>query len=238
MFQPRPTVRLQPLGGSAPPCVVIDDVLAEPQALVDAALRHRDAFAPAAANAFPGLELPLPDAVVDRFAECFAQHARSRLSARRVLQATGRLSMVTFREAQLSPLQRVCHRDRLAASADECVAAGVLYLFHDPALGGTSFFRPRGSAEATEALMQRWAHADSAAFERETGWPPGYMTRSNQHFECVAEVPARWNRLIFYDGSHFHGSHITQPALLDDDPARGRLTINLFFLCSRRGAGA
>jgi len=42
--------------------------------------------------------------------------------------------------------------------------------------------------------------------------------------------------MICYDGSLFHCSDITQPALLCDDPARGRLTLNLFFICRRNAA--
>jgi hypothetical protein len=214
-------------------CVVIDDALDDPQALVDLSVRHRAAFTLAGGNAFPGLELPLPDAVVERFGECFAQHARSPLGARRVLRASGRLSMATLPAEHLSPLQRVCHRDRLQAAADECVGAGVLYLFHDPALGGTSFYRPLATAHETDALIRHWSTIDNAQFSQETGWPVGYMTRSNQHFEQTGAVPARHNRLIFYDGSRFHSSHIEQPQRLSDDPATGRLTLNLFFVCRR-----
>lgn len=233
MFNPRPTLTQLPLGGGATG-VVIDDALTDPQALVDLSLRHRSAFTQAAANAFPGLELPLPEGVVAQFSECFSRHARSVLGARRVLTASGRLSMVTLLPSQLSPLQRVCHRDRLAAAADECVGAGVLYLFADKALGGTSFYRPR--TDDIDARMRHWASIDSNRFDLETGWTPAYMTQSNAHFEKTAEVAARWNRLIFYDGARFHTSHIEQPLLLDDDPARGRLTLNLFFVCRRRAA--
>lgn len=236
MFNPRPTLSQVPIGDGAT-CVVIDDALEDPQALVDLSLRHRSAFTMAQANAFPGLELPLPDSVTHRFSECFSQHARGVVGARRVLSATGRLSMVTLLPSQLAPLQRVCHRDRLAAAADQCVGAGVLYLFHDAALGGTSFFRARREAEDDiEARMRRWSVMDNAAFDAETGLTPAYMTQSNAHFEKTAAVPARWNRLVFYDGSRFHTSHIEQPGHLSDDPARGRLTINLFFVCRRRAS--
>lgn len=235
MFNPRPVVSQLPIGGGAV-CIVLDQALAEPQALVDLAARHRDAFVMAEGNAFPGLELPLPDSATAAFAELFSQHARTLLGARRVLSASGRLSMVTLRAAELAPLQRVCHRDRLAAAGDECVGAAVLYLFDDAALGGTGFFEPRGTPAQAQALMQRLGKIDNAELTRQTGWPPGYMTRSNQYFELTGHVPARRNRLIFYDGSRFHSSHIERPDLLSDDPTRGRLTLNLFFLCRRRAA--
>jgi Family of unknown function (DUF6445) len=138
MFNPKPTVSHLAVGAGAS-CFVLDDVLTEPQALVDLAHRHREAFTMASTNAFPGLELPLPQAVTDRFGELFSQYARSAIGARRVISSTGRLSMVTLQPSELSPLQRLCHRDRLAAQADQCVGAAVLYLFRNPALGGTNF---------------------------------------------------------------------------------------------------
>jgi Family of unknown function (DUF6445) len=235
VFNPRPLLSQVPIGDGLV-CVVIDDALEDPQALVELSLRHRGAFTRAQANAFPGLELPLPDRVTERFSESFSQHARSAVGARRVLRASGRLSMVTLLPSQLAPVQRVCHRDRLGTAQDECVGAGVLYLFHEPALGGTSFFRPRPEAGDIKDRMLHWGAIDNARFDRETGWPPAYMTQSNAYFEKTAEVPPRWNRLIFYDGSRFHSSHIEQPQRLNDDPARGRLTINLFFVCRRRAA--
>jgi hypothetical protein len=235
VFNPRPTLSQVPIGDSAV-CVVIDHALEDPQALVELSLRHRSAFTRAEANAFPGLELPLPGSVIERFSESFAQHARSAVGARRVLRASGRLSMVTLLPSQLAPVQRLCHRDRLGNAPDECVGAGVLYLFHDQSLGGTSFFRPRPEAGDIDARMRHWSQIDNATFDSETGWPPAYMTQSNAYFDKTAEVPARWNRLIFYDGSRFHTSHIEQPQRLSEDPVRGRLTINLFFVCRRRAA--
>jgi Family of unknown function (DUF6445) len=233
VFNPRPTVSQMPFGDGAV-CVVIDDALEDPQALVDLSVQHRGAFTRAQANAFPGLELPLPDGAIDRFSECFAQHARGVVGARRVLSATGRLSMVSLLPSQLTPVQRVCHRDRLGIAADQCVGAGVLYLFHDAALGGTSFFRPRPEAGDIEQHMRHWSAIDNAMFDLETGLVPAYMTQSNAYFEKTGEVQARWNRLIFYDGRRFHTSHIEQPQRLNDDPSRGRLTMNLFFVCRRR----
>jgi hypothetical protein len=71
------------------------------------------------------------------------------------------------------------------------------------------------------------------AFAAEIGSPPGYLTTSNAHFELLGTVPAAFNRAVFYDGSAFHSSHITEPARLSPDPARGRLTLNGFFICRR-----
>lgn len=214
--------------GTGLPCVVLDDVLVDPQALVDQAARHRDAFQPAAENAYPGLELPLPESVVQAFVDAFNQHARASLEVRRVLGAAGRLALVTRQPPALSPIQRLCHRDRLFVEPGERAVAGVLYLFRDEVLGGTNFFRPRKTPAETEALMVRAAKMSGSEADAAFGTPAAYLTRSNEWFEFGTLAPARWNRLIFFDGGGFHGSHITRPELLSDDPARGRLTLNLF----------
>jgi hypothetical protein len=233
MFNLHPRVSQRAIGVGSP-CVVIDDVLDEPHTLIDLSVRHQAAFAPASHNAFPGPELPLPDNVVARFVECFAQHARSALGARRVVQANGRLSLVTLQPVQLSPIQRVCHRDRLAAHDDECVAAAVIYLFSDERLGGTAFFSPQEPLNLINERMHRWAAMDNDTFHRETGWVPAYMTTTNEYFKREAVVEPKFNRMICYDGSLFHCSHIEHPELLNSDPAAGRLTVNLFLLCRRQ----
>lgn len=233
MFQGAPRVSIQHVRDETP-CVIVDDALLDPQAVVEVASAHGNAFSRPVGNAYPGLELPLPDSVVQQFAEQFEQHAAFTLQVEQVLQASGRLSLATLRAHELSPIQRVCHRDRLLTGPGQRAIAAVLYLFHDERLGGTSFFRPRGSAEETELLMRDLSRSDASSLKRLGSQNPGYLTRSTPHFELTATVSPKWNRMIWYDGSEFHGSHIEDPDLLSTDPNSGRLTLNLFLLCSSR----
>ena len=145
--------------------------------------------------------------------------------------------MVSTPPGQLRPLQRACHHDNYASSPTQCFPASVLYLFKDPDLGGTSFYRPRQPEADTHALLDAWADMADEEFTRLTGAAPAYLTSSNDHFELLATIPAAYNRAIFYDGSVFHSSHITRPELLSSDPAKGRLTLNGFWIC-RKAAGA
>jgi hypothetical protein len=46
-------------------------------------------------------------------------------------------------------------------------------------------------------------------------------------------VPARWNRMAFYDGTVFHSGDVGSAQALVDDPRIGRLTLNGFFSCTR-----
>jgi len=212
---------------------VVDNALREPEALRKRAVDARARFAAASHNTYPGLEWQLGAEVSQPLSDFFMLHLRRHLDARRTLAMYSRLSLATLQPAQLRPLQRLCHRDRFGATPGQTVVACTLYLFDDIALGGTGFYRPRRPSEEINANMERWNTLDDAAFTQEIGAAPAYLTASNAHFELLASVPAAFNRAVFYDGAQFHSSHITQPELLSDDPARGRLTLNGFFLCRR-----
>ncbi|HET9977819.1 MAG TPA: DUF6445 family protein [Burkholderiaceae bacterium] len=229
MFNPDASVVSVPIGHGAQ-CHVIDNALVDPDAMVDWAAAQ--AFASSRAHAYPGPVVAVPADVTQRMADHFALHARPRLGARRTLDALVRLSMVTTPPAELVPCQWQCHRDRLGvAPPGLMIAASVLYLFRDPALGGTSFYAPRQAQPQTDRMIDDSLALDASTFGARYGLAPGYMTDGNAWFERTATVPAAWNRLIYYSGEIFHSGHIAHPDRLDTDPRRGRLTLNGFFTC-------
>lgn len=231
MYNPQPRIDVLPLfdGHQA---FVVDDALLEPRRVVDLACAHRDAFAVMGHNAYPGLELRLPDPVSAALNDFFLQHVRSRLGIRRVERMYSRLAMVTFAPGRLGPPQWFAHRDRFGLVPPQCVAASVLYLFDDPALGGTAFFRPRRPLPEVERMVHDSGVLAPDAFTAAYGIAPGYP-RDDAWFEQVAVVPPRFNRIVFYDGGLFHAGVVADPARLSDDPGKGRLTLNGFFTCRR-----
>jgi hypothetical protein len=231
MFNPRPAIQVLPIApGQA--CYVVDDALVDPERLRSQAVAGRDRFAMAPHNAYPGLELRMPEAFSRRLDDFFRLHVRARLGMRRTLRMYSRLALATLRPDELQPSQCICHRDRLGVAPGQRVAASVLYLFEDPALGGTSFYRPRRPAEEMSALLEDAGRLDAGVFSAKYGVARGYMASGNAWFEQLLSVPAKWNRLVFYDGALFHSGDIRHPERLDPDPARGRLTLNGFFTCS------
>ncbi|MDH3533889.1 MAG: DUF6445 family protein [Gammaproteobacteria bacterium] len=212
-------------------CAIVDDVLENPESLVDFAVSH--------ANQFAWLPVPPgPRLIVGEDAlQDLQRFIRSELSRHFPIHRTGLmlkacLSNVTLAPEKLSYLQRLCHIDR-RASPTRRIYAGLIYLFRNPDLGGTAFYRwkrPDVIAEA-ERLFQddpaaAWTYLDEASeIFRE---PPQYMTGSNDIAELLTVVPARFNRLVFYDGEAPHSGHITNPDLLSDDLSKGRLTLNFF----------
>ncbi len=231
MFNPDPPIQVEAFASR--PVVVVDDVLTDPNLLRGMAAKHWDAFAVAGHNAFPGPELALPDSAVQAFMLALHAHAADSLGLRSVISAHARLSVVTRQPAQLSPLQRMCHRDRLQSSPDQIVVAGVLYLFDDVRLGGTNFFEPLLAPAAIDAHMQACSGMSTPQYEALSHAPASYMLTSNAWFAHVGTALPRQNRMIWYEGSRFHGSHIEQPSLLVADPLLGRLTLNVFAVCER-----
>jgi hypothetical protein len=213
-------------------CVTVDGALSNPEGLVDWAAAQ--AFEPARDYPYPGLVLEAPAVITQLVGEHFAQYARSHLRARRTQSVAVRLSLVTAAPAELEPVQWQCHRDRLAVDPERVIfAAMVLYLFRNPALGGTSFYRPLQGAEQVERMNADSMALSRAEFGARYGLQAGYMVDSNPYFERIGRVPAAWNRMIYYDGGLFHSGDIGAPSQLSADPRVGRLTLNGFFTCQR-----
>lgn len=233
MFNPRPRIESVSIAPGHM-AFVIDDALTDPQRWVDLAAQQRAAFVDSPHNAYPGPELRMSDEVSTRLDAFFAEHIRARLGGRRTLRMYSRLSMATRAAQALEPRQWICHRDRLDDAPDRCVAACVLYLFRDERLGGTAFFVPRGDERETAVLIHESGTLAAAAFTHKYAIVAGYPHAENRWFEKTAAIPAKWNRLIFYDGGEvFHGSAIDAAQRLSDDPRSGRLTLNGFFVCRK-----
>ncbi len=229
-FNPQPRISLQDTGNGGA-CVVVDDALANPAGLrAWAAHQH---YLPPAGYPYPGHVCEVPTEMNALITDHFIQHVRAHLGVRRALSNATRLSVIDTPPHQLEPKQWMCHRDRLVEQGSDILfAASVLYLFDDPALGGTSFYTPRHSVATTEDLVADSQTLAAHAFSARYGLQPGYMAGSNAYFERTAQVPAAWNRLIFYDGSLFDSADVN-PQRLQPHPLHGRLTLNSFITCKR-----
>ena len=227
LLNPQPRVGVVPIFDDHR-CVIIDDFMLEPEALVDFAANNHMNFQDLAGNYYPGPELPLGGALAARIQDSFLQHARAPLGARRILDMKSRLSLVTRRPQDLLPGQRLPHRDFTGLPAGVGVGAMVLYLFRDERFGGTSFFKPKVPEPEITALENDLRHHERAGAAM-PDVPPTFAIASSRWFEKVLTVEPRYNRAIFYSGGIFHSGHIHMPELMVGDPRTGRLTANAFF---------
>ncbi len=232
LFNPSPRISRLPLANGRA-CFVIDDALLEPERFVEAAVQRSAEFRHVDFNAYPGNYLMAPEAVDAALREFFTEHLRNLFDARRLLKMHCRLSMITLSPEALRPYQWLCHSDNFGLEPEHSIQASVLYLFKDEGLGGTGFYEPARSAAKTSQLFADASALSATAFTERHGIAPGYMLESNAYFNRIGSVPARWNRLIFYDGSLLHSGDILAPEKLSTDPTRGRLTFNGFFTCRR-----
>ncbi len=232
MFNPNPHIEIVPIAGRHV-CYVIDDALRDPDALVEFAARHLDAFEETEFNAYPGPELRMPEAFSAQLDAFFTAHLRKAFGVRRTERMYSRLAITATPPETLRPAQSICHVDRLSVEPQHRIAASVLYLFRDERLGGTSFYAPKHPPQVLMPLIQDSGQLDAAAFKSRYGIDTGYMLESNEWFEKIVTVPARYNRIIFYEGTLFHSGEIAHPELLSRDPRNGRLSLNGFFTCRR-----
>jgi len=213
-------------------CVCVDDFLANPQDVVDYACERADEFI-MPERAYPGVVLPVPDGPMQELYR-FIRGEMSRLFSfcRGGIDFYTQFSLATVQPEDFTWVQRLCHSDpRL--SRDRANFAGLLYLFDNPDLGGTGFYRWRDPDYWLEMSTRQWDDPEAGLEELQERFqmfrdPPCYMTESNEAAELLDVAPARFNRLIFYSGDVPHSAFIRQPELLSADPAQGRLTLNCF----------
>ena len=226
---PRCHASVQFVGNDRAPVLIVDDLLADPQALVEHA-HSGAAFRKEDKDFYPGLRSALSMA----YAENIHRHLHALLletfykSQPADIDALSCLLSLTMTRAQdLRPIQTVPHFD----SFDSRQIAAVHYLC-DEQFGGTAFYRHRSSGyESLDA--QRIAHY-APQLKREVmqaaAQSPSrslaYIHGDTALFACTGRVQARFNRAIFYRSNLLHSGDIAPGRVLPADPRTGRLTAN------------
>ncbi|GAA0763315.1 hypothetical protein FHS52_002526 [Erythromicrobium ramosum] len=227
MILPDASITVERLGREGEPLVIIDNFTGQPERLRAMGL---------AAQYYPaGVDYPGRRALADP----------SYLSLRRelMMQVMGRVfgltrnisceiaafSLVTLPPELLSPRQRIPHHDHSDAGR-----VAIMHYLDGPESGGTAFYRHRRTG--FEAITPEREVAYAAALvedEREFGPPPaGYPLGNSDAFEQIGAVEARPDRMALYRGRQLHSGIIPDPAALSEDPAKGRLTVNMFLFGS------
>jgi hypothetical protein len=212
--------------------VIVDDFLSAPDELRRFAKSHADEFS-MPPKSYPGLTLEIDNrALTDIYRFVRSTLGKYFSFLRGGAQFSTIMSMTTLQPDELSNLQRLCHSDP-PATGGRLNFAFVLYLFENEELGGTGFYRWKEQEAITEATAIEIEDPDKALAyltERFDTYkkPPCYMTESTEIAERIHQVPAKFNRLIFYSGEIPHSAQISSPELLSADPNKGRLTLNCF----------
>ena len=210
--------------------VFIDDFLENPQLLVEAACVAQ--FAPAPGNderkGYPGVRATIPAGYSHELTALMEPLIRLNFGIPEDLplrKSECTFSLTTTPPAELGPLQRTPHFD---ASTPHHMAV-LLYLC-DEEHGGTAFYRHKatGLQQITRESSERFLDTYYAELNAR---PPKarYFDASDEHFELLGAMPARFNRLVIYRGSLLHTAVINPALSINGDPRRGRLTANSFY---------
>jgi Family of unknown function (DUF6445) len=225
MILPDPTIDVRRMGREGEPLVVIDGFSGMVDALLEAAYAAEYRHAGAS---YPGIRSWADPSYLDRRRDLMMQIMQRVFGfAQGVRLDASTFSLVTLEEAELHPLQRIPHYDH---SGGEVIA--IMHYLLGPESGGTAFYRHRRTGFETVTPDREDAYnAALAQDESQHGMPPArFCYGDTDWFEMIDEVEAAPDRLVLYRGRQLHSGVIPNPAMLSSDPAKGRLTINMFLI--------
>lgn len=210
--------------------VFIDDFLENPEALFEAACRSEFQPYPGVAErkGYPGLRAAVPEDYSLNLTALMDPLIRLNFQVPEALplrKSECAFSLTTTPPQALGPLQRTPHFD---ASTPHHMAV-LLYLC-DETHGGTGFYRHRATGLQQVTADNREHYLD-VYYEEINARPPRprYFDVSDEQFEFLGRIPARFNRLVAYRGSLLHSACINPLNSLSSDPRHGRLTVNTFY---------
>jgi hypothetical protein len=217
-------VQLQHVGQERQPLLIVDDVLADPEAMIDAA-RDAEFYAPKHTH-YPGLNAPLPESyyrtVVTALRGPIA--AAFGLSSDAYLKYFGFFALATTPVREAEPIQKIPHHD----GPDPQRLAMVHYLGRGDH-GGTGFFRHKatGFESVDHGRHETYVAVAQAQMTARGVGAAAYAGADMADYELVGQADCVFNRLIVYR------NHVLHSALLgaeagSADPGAGRLTANGF----------
>jgi uncharacterized protein DUF6445 len=211
------------IGTERAPLLVIDNVVADPDALVDVAAGKPFANV---ATYYPGVRAKVPltvqqfilDTLREEFQPVFGLTSAARFTA-------CHFSIVTTPPDRLDFHQRIPHTD----SGNSSELALLLYLFKKD-LGGTAFFRHRKTGfevvdDSRKAEYLRQVEADRPVMEQAT---MGYIHGDTPFYECISNQAGVFNRMLVYRRTSLHSGALARDFVPNADPRQGRLSINGF----------
>lgn len=221
-----PDIKIQKIhfGNEGAPLLVIDNLVADPEELVNIAARKH--YGPTV-RFYPGIRAQAPlsyqqilsTALRPLLVEFF------NLPDRPVRFSMCHFSLITTPPEQLSVIQRIPHIDSL----DFAGLAAVHYLFKAD-LGGTAFYRHRKTGYEYIDESRKLSYFQSLESENDGPSMPGpnYINGSTPLFEQIARQDGIFNRVLIYRRNSLHSGCLGPDFVPDPNPLTGRLSVNSF----------
>lgn len=223
-LHPDISVRRLSIGSEGAPLLVIDNVVDNPDALVDYAVNT--AFNPVG-DFHPGTRAAAPLAyqqlLVSRLQAAFLECLRVENGSLQL--SLCHYSLMTTPALTPAAPQRLPHVESLSGKG----LATVHYLFKSN-LGGTAFYRHRKTGfefvdEARNAEYSRCLRSEGLPPE---ALGPGYISGDTALFDEIAKYDGVFNRMLVYRRNSLHAGSVGADFEPDANPGTGRLSINSF----------
>ncbi|WP_188152208.1 DUF6445 family protein [Teredinibacter waterburyi] len=213
------------LGDTGEPLLIVDNFLANPEALLEHA--STVSFQPDSGQ-YPGVRAQAPASFNDAIHAQLSDSIRATfgLARREFKEIDSFYSVVTTAPQDLNLLQQLPHFDRTQRSD----LASVYYLCAEH-FGGTAFYRHRSTEyEYVDSArrMPYLSRLDKELTESPLPKPPQYLNGSTPLFEQIGITNAIFNRLIIYRCTSLHSGCIASPPSTSTNLTEARLTIASF----------
>lgn len=219
----RPRIDIRPLGTDGA-VFVIDDVLDDPQLLIDHAI-SLPFGSPPEGSKYPGLVAPVPSDYLNLIAgvlqrpmiEVFGLYPERRLPA------YGFFGLATVPPDHMIPAQAAPHTD-----AHKQNSYATVHYLSRLSFGGTAFYRHK----ATGATLVTPIGSDKFNYTRRrelAGLEGQPVAAIRDLYEEIDYIEPVFNRLILYRAGQLHSARMEDGVPLSAHPRAGRLTANLFF---------
>jgi Family of unknown function (DUF6445) len=223
-LHPDTRIRRLSIGREQAPLLVIDDVVANADQLVDDAAAQ---MFTEHGRYYPGIRAKAPLAYQQLILEKLTEAMLACLGMRSgsLTFSMCHYSLVTTPADQLAPPQRIPHVDSLASTG----LATIHYLFKRD-LGGTAFYRHRrtGFEYIDESRNEAYVRSLRGEVMTPDAFAAGYIDGDSELFEQIAKQDGIFNRMLVYRRNSLHSGCIAASFVPDPDPRTGRLSINSF----------
>ncbi|WP_281377251.1 DUF6445 family protein [Stakelama sediminis] len=219
--------RLHRFGKSRAPVLSVDGLGPPPADIV--ALAASLAPFPPATNHYPGVRCIIrhQDRTVTAYVEALLEQAAPYIGGAFDIDSfdlkEASFSLVTTPAEALTAIQRAPHFD----SIDPDLYAVLHYVRPN---AGTAFYRQQATSIelVDQASLNRVVNS-----ARTTPAPHGYINGNRGGYTCIGAVEGLEGRLVAYPARLLHSGRIPPGFIGSDDPARGRLTTNIFIRAHR-----
>jgi hypothetical protein len=223
-----PQIHVQRLhiGREAAPLLMIDNLVKEPEALVEIAATkiYSDAQ-----SFYPGVRAKVPLSYQHFLLQELRPHFDELFGLRgRQLRFTEcNFSLVTTPHERLAYLQRIPHVDSVVNEE----LAMIHYLFRGN-FGGTAFYRHRSTGYEYVDRPRQIGYLNQVEVEKAgpNSAPAEYINGDTPLYEQIARQDGVFNRLLVYRRTTLHSGSMARGFIPDPNPRTGRLSINGFFV--------